>query len=282
MVRWLPGGVLEFAGRADDQVKIRGFRIEPGEVEAVVAACPGVAQAVVTVREDTPGDKRLVAYVVPAGAAGGGAAGGSAADDSAADDSAADDSAADDSAAGGGVAGGLPGVVRVFAAARLPEYMVPSAVVVLERLPVTRNGKLDRAVLPVPEYGAGAGAGRGPVTVREEIVCQVFAEVLGVDLVGAEDNFFALGGHSLLAVSLVERLRARGVRVDVRALFEVPTPARLATAAAAPAGAGGCPGTADPGWGAGDHAGHAAAGRADPAGDRPDHGGRAWRGRECR
>ena len=204
LARWTAGGQLVFAGRADDQVKVRGYRIELGEVEAVLAGCPGVAQSVVTAREDSPGDKRLVAYLVPAGSGGA------------------------DGAPGDGEE--LAGAARAFAAQRLPGYMLPSAVMILDALPLTPSGKVDRKALPAPDSGAAAGTGsREPATAREEILCGVFAQVLGLERVGPEDSFFALGGHSLLATRLISRIRSvLDAEMPVRAIFDAPTPAALA------------------------------------------------------
>ncbi|MHC0433707.1 non-ribosomal peptide synthetase, partial [Streptomyces sp. O3] len=194
LVCWTPEGELRFLGRSDGQVKLRGFRIEPGEIEAALARHPGVGQVAVVVREDRPGDKRLVAYAVPRSGA---------------------ESAVTE------------GQLRDAAAAALPEHMVPSAFLVVDRIPLTVNGKPDRAALPAPAARVTVG-GRGPRNPREEVLCTLFSEILGVDDVGIDDNFFDLGGHSLLGVRLVSRMRSvLGVERGVRDLFRTPTVAGL-------------------------------------------------------
>jgi aryl carrier-like protein len=191
-------GDIVYRGRGDAQVKIRGFRIEIGEIEMVLAACPGVERAVVILSEDTPGDRRLIAYL-----------------------------------AGPSLEDTDLKRVRELAAARLPAYMLPSACVLLTSLPVTANGKVDRRALPVPpgfraELKATYMAPRTPL---ERQMAEMWAEVLKVERVGVEDNFFDLGGHSLTATRLVARLRSSlGVDIALRTLFETPTIAGLAEA----------------------------------------------------
>ncbi|MFI6339595.1 amino acid adenylation domain-containing protein [Streptomyces sp. NPDC050535] len=196
-------GRLEYLGRGDTQVKVRGFRIEPAEVEAALTAHPGVAQAAVLARDGRGNGtgRQLVAYVVPA--------------------------VTGDSTTPDDLAGLETKELHAFVSVRLPDFMVPSAFVVLDRLPLTPNGKLDRAALPEPEY-TGADY-RAPRTVGEETLARLFAEVLGVDRVGIDDGFFELGGHSLLATRLISRARAEmAIEIPIRKVFDLPTVAALA------------------------------------------------------
>ncbi|MCK9878251.1 amino acid adenylation domain-containing protein, partial [Frankia sp. Ag45/Mut15] len=193
LVRWTPVGALEFLGRVDEQVKIRGYRVEPGEVEAVLAGLPGVGQAVVVARTDT-GTTRLVGYITPT------------------------TTTAPD-----------PDGLRAALAAVLPDYLVPTVIVVLDALPRTPNGKLDRRALPAPAFTGGATAQRALATPTERLLADLFGDLLGVADVGPGDAFFALGGHSLLAARLIARLRTlTGAQVPVRAVFDHPGVAVLA------------------------------------------------------
>ncbi|HYH51712.1 MAG TPA: amino acid adenylation domain-containing protein, partial [Acidimicrobiia bacterium] len=188
-VRWNRTGEIEFLGRVDDQVKIRGFRIEPGEIETVLESHPHITRAVVAAREDD-GVRRLVAYVT------------------------ADASGAD---------------LRAWAAERLPGYMVPAVVMVLDAFPLTPNNKIDRNALPAPVFSSVAG--RAPRDAAESVLCEVAAEILHLEVVSIDDNFFDLGGDSILSIQLVGRARRRGVDVTPRQVFEAATFAALAAAA---------------------------------------------------
>ncbi|GAA1398002.1 hypothetical protein GCM10009639_36020 [Kitasatospora putterlickiae] len=197
LARRLPDGTLDYLGRTDGQLKVRGHRIEPGEIEAVVAGHPDVAQAVVLARDTPAGATRLIAYVVPR-------------------------------------PGAAPDVTELAerTAGELPGYMVPAGYVVLDRLPVTANGKLDRAALPVPDPAGGdPDTGRAPRTSREELLCELFAQTLGVPRVGPDDGFFALGGDSITSIQLVSRARRRGLVFTPRDVFDHRSPANLARVA---------------------------------------------------
>ncbi len=194
--RYLPTGDIEFMGRLDNQVKIRGYRVEPGEIEARLEQHPAVQNAVVVAREDIPGDKRLVAYVIAA-------------------------------------PGQQPtaDALREALQTALPDYMIPAAFVRLDALPLTPNGKVDRARLPAPDWTQSATTHTPPRTPTEETLAEIWQGVLGVAQVGVHDNFFALGGHSLLATRVMSRVQQTfQVAIPLRALFEAPTVAGLAAA----------------------------------------------------
>jgi amino acid adenylation domain-containing protein len=185
--RWLPEGALAFAGRTDAQVKVRGYRVEPGEIEARLVEHPAVREAVVLAREDAPGEKRLVAYVVG------------------------------DETAGAGV-------LRAHLSERLPEYMVPAAYVRLDAMPLTPSGKVDRRALPAPDGASAAERYVAPRTPVEEVLAEIWAEVLRLERVGVHDSFFELGGHSLLIMRLLADIRATfDLEISMRTVFSMPT-----------------------------------------------------------
>jgi acyl-coenzyme A synthetase/AMP-(fatty) acid ligase/acyl carrier protein len=189
LVRWGKDGNLEFVGRADHQVKIRGRRIEPGEVEAALRENPEIQEAAVVAHENIAGEKRLVGYVVWR-------------------------------------EGAVTDVreVRSYLRQRLPDYMLPSALVALERLPLTPNGKLDRKMLPAPEGRQEEAPYLAPRTPMEEMLVRVWAEALRVERIGVHDNFFDLGGHSLIATSMISRVRSEiGIEMPLQSVFEAPT-----------------------------------------------------------
>jgi non-ribosomal peptide synthetase component F len=190
--RFLPSGDVELHGRVDRQVKVRGVRIEPGEIETVLKDHENVRDAVVVVREDTPGDQRLVAYLVLR--------------------------QPDDN-------------LRAFLKTRVPDYMIPAVFVMMDKLPLTPNGKVDHAALPIPDETAFSSTKEfiAPRTPVEETLAQIWREILGVAQVGIHDNFFELGGHSLLATQVVSRIRKTlKVELPLRSIFDSPTIAELA------------------------------------------------------
>src|SRR6185295_10113474 len=198
LARYLADGNIEFLGRIDHQVKLRGYRIELGEVETVLGQHPMVQSSVVVVREDTPRDKRLVAYVVGRQGESFDAA-----------------------------------EIRKYLKQKLPEYMIPSAFVLLDEMPLTPNGKIDRKALPAPDQDRPelGNVYHAPRTPMEETLATIWSELLKVEKVGIQDNFFDLGGHSLLATQIVSRIRSTlSVEVPLRCLFESPTVEQMAAA----------------------------------------------------
>ncbi|MDX7998149.1 amino acid adenylation domain-containing protein [Xenorhabdus sp. Reich] len=191
--RWLPNGTIEYLGRNDFQVKIRGFRIELGEIETQLAACEGVSDAVVVAREEGPGDKRLVAYLIPQS--------------------------------------GMtlnPSDLREQLSASLMEHMLPSAFVILDAFPLSANGKLDRKALPAPDHTAIVNRQyEAPQGETEQTLASVWQSLLSLEQIGRQDNFFELGGHSLLVVNLIEELRQHGLSLDVSSVFSAPTLASM-------------------------------------------------------
>jgi non-ribosomal peptide synthase protein (TIGR01720 family) len=196
LARRLPNGDLEYLGRIDHQVKIRGFRIELGEIESVISLYPGIREVVVITREDKPGDKKLVAYYC-----------------------AAQEVALD--------------AMRAHMKARLPDYMVPAAVMRMEALPLTSNGKVDRRALPAPDVSRASRKDTylAPRTPAEQAVARIWGEVLGIEAPGVHDNFFELGGDSILSIQVISRARQAGLVITPRELFQSPTIAELAAAA---------------------------------------------------
>jgi amino acid adenylation domain-containing protein/non-ribosomal peptide synthase protein (TIGR01720 family) len=208
LARYLPDGSLEFLGRIDHQVKIRGYRIELGEIEAVVCQHPGVQSAIVLAREDVPGERRLVAYVTPAQTAGG------------------------SQSEPAPPLSSFSQELRMFLSERLPAYMLPAAYVLLETLPLTSNGKIDRSALPAPspERPKLAAGFVTPETPAEALLARIWAETLGVRQVGRHDNFFELGGDSILSFQIIARAHQAGLHISTKLLFQHPTVAGLAAA----------------------------------------------------
>jgi len=209
LARWLPNGNIECLGRNDNQVKIRGFRIELGEIEARLAEHPEVREAVVLAREDTAGEKRLVAYVVP-------------------------ERESEESNNGSGRVGLQMSELREHLLGKLPEYMAPTAYVQLKRIPLTPNGKIDRKSLPEPDKDIREQEYVGPQDTTQETLCRLWEEVLRRERVGIHDNFFMIGGHSLLAVQVISRIKsAFAIEMPLSVIFVAPTVARMAKEIAA-------------------------------------------------